>query len=423
MKKYRNIFFLTLLSLTLLSFKAGDEVELENYLNARSFADFRIKTDNIKTTLTKGTRGEILETKKFNSGNFGLKLKIQNGAHKGESFWVYHNVKLPKVKLYTSGHTQTLDPEKAKQSVHTQNQDAIRSPEEALTLNAAKLTSETLANPKNNINPPAIKSNDCLFKTDDLHNPEESQYSELDLVTPYREISTSTLHSSKCNNLVREYEVCKDPNNAVESFRLNNHGPNSIVKKDEYYISREFSFEMPDRARSDLKLMISDSPDETTSHATYSVMIFLPRTVLPSIKNVGEELHVTLPTREVVRFNSKTKEIVGGVFSESPMEQDPKNKNKAVPAKVKYEGEGVMIRADKSGDFPHGDIELSNGTHAPSISTATISKKGHKDCKVPAKDIWFTDYSKGSNVFVKSELANDKGMDDFIKKRCGFSLY
>ena len=406
----------------LLSFKVGDEVELENYLNARTYADFRAKTDNIKTTLNKGTKGEVLEAKKFNSGNFGLKLKVQNGPHKGESYWVYLNINRPAIRLL-SNKDETLDPQKANQAVLTQNQTAIRSPEESITINAAKITTNTLAKSKDILTPPVVGSNDCLFKIDDISNPIESNYKEEDLVTPYREVSTSELHPSKCGSNGKEYDVCTDPKGGVESFRLTNHGPNTIVKKDEYYISREFSFEMPDRARSDLKLMISDAPDETTSHATYSVMIFLPRTVLPSIKSVGDELQVTLPTREIIRFNSKTKEIIGGVFTEKPMEQDPNNKNKAIPAKVQYQGAGVMIRADKSGDFPHGDIELSNGTHAPSISTATISKKGQKDCKVPAKDIWFTDYSKGSNVFVKSELANDKGMDDFIKKRCGFSLY
>jgi hypothetical protein len=82
-----------------------------------------------------------------------------------------------------------------------------------------------------------------------------------------------------------------------------------------------------------------------------------------------------------------------------------------------------MIRANKKGDLPFGDIEKKDGTNAPSVSTAVITKKGAKDCKVESKDIWYTNYEKGGQVFIKPELATDEGMDVFLKNKCNFSIY
>ena len=148
---------------------------------------------------------------------------------------------------------------------------------------------------------------------------------------------------------------------------------------------------------------------------------FSPRSVLPSIKEVDDELNVTLQNKEVVRYNAKTKEIIGGVLTEGKMAQDPKNKNKAIPANIKYTGESVLMRASKSGDLPYGDIELRDGSKARSTTVATVSKKGHKDCQIPSKDIWYN--TPDEDFLIKPELASDAGLDSFLKKKCGFSLF
>jgi len=85
-----------------------------------------------------------------------------------------------------------------------------------------------------------------------------------------------------------------------------------------------------------MKLLVSDAPDDTTSHITYSAMVFLPRKILPSIKRIDNELIVTLPTKEIVKFNAQTKEIIGGALSEGSMKQE-KNK-KASPPDIQYRG-------------------------------------------------------------------------------------
>ena len=102
-KSFKNCLCLSLpLVLTLastLAFNVGEQVELEAFLNARSDARFSKGSNNIATTLSKGTRGEVVETKKMPSGNFGIKMKVDGGAHRGESFWVYYNLAAPLIKL------------------------------------------------------------------------------------------------------------------------------------------------------------------------------------------------------------------------------------------------------------------------------------------------------------------------------------
>ncbi|MDD4972979.1 MAG: hypothetical protein PHY93_01440 [Bacteriovorax sp.] len=435
-KSFTNCLSLTLpLALTLasaLAFNVGEQVELEAFLNARSDARFTKASNNIAATLSKGTRGEVMETKKMPSGNFGIKMKVEGGAHRGESFWVYYNLKTPLIKLLDAKNKELnkdqnkVDEndavETAKKVELTADQKAYRAPEEKAVIDAAttalklldnKALLQIIANPK---------SLDCAPVVSALSVVPEDQYKETDVVQPYHEVATSPLHSSICQTSDSGWEQCKSADTGkIEGFKLFNNGPNKIVKNNEYFINREMSFEFSDLARSDMKLVISDSPDDTTSHATYSIMMFFPRTVMPAVKRVGDEFEVTLPNKEIVRYNAKTREVIGGVFTEGAMAQG--DNKKAKPAAINYTGNGVMIRADKSGDLPYGDVETKSGAKAPSTTTATISKKGFKDCKIPSKDIWYTDYNKGGNVFVKSELTNDIGMDDFVKKKCGFSLY
>jgi hypothetical protein len=99
MKNKLPTILLTLSLTALLGFDVGQEVELDKYLNARTDPNFLKYNKNIKTTLAKGTTGEVLEVKKFNSGNAGIKMKVTNGPKSGQSYWVYYNTKTPAIKL------------------------------------------------------------------------------------------------------------------------------------------------------------------------------------------------------------------------------------------------------------------------------------------------------------------------------------
>lgn len=414
---------------TSLAFKAGDEVELDSYLNARTNPNFLKSAGNVKATLKKGTTGDVLEVKKFSSGNSGIKIKITNGPRSGESYWVYYNKKDPAIKLKDGKDNSVVEVEKlnlkdSPRAEAIREVAATRDLGEQALVDTARDAQTLNSNVSDTLTPPVL---DCPPKVETkpdvvLSSVSEDNYTVNDTVEPFRDRPGVQGKSSTCTNQTsNKYMVCKTEG-SLDSFKLFNGGPNKIVTTNEYYINRAFEFEFPDRARSDMKMMIVDSPDDFTSHTTYSIMLFFPRKNLPSIKEVGDELHVTLPNGELVKYNASTREIIGGVLTEGKMAQDPKNKNKAFPAAVKYNGEGVVIRADKSGDLPYGDIELRDGSPAPSISIATVSKKGFKDCKIPSKELWYNDKEK-NDVLIRPEYANDSGLDSFLKKKCGFSLF
>lgn len=67
---------------------------------------------NVKATLKKGTTGDVLEVKKFSSGNSGIKIKITNGPRSGESYWVYYNKKDPAIKLKDGKNNSVVEVEK-----------------------------------------------------------------------------------------------------------------------------------------------------------------------------------------------------------------------------------------------------------------------------------------------------------------------
>ncbi len=414
--------WITLVSLSsTLAFKKGDQIELQAFVNARTSANFTKSSKNISATLNKGTTGEVLETRPLPSGNIALKMKVESGPHAGESYWVYHNLKNSIISLYNKKNEEMTGPDlsAAQKARLKESITAIRAPEESAIIVAAE-TAVTILDKKNVADIEVkVQIPDCKTTTL-LEKVPESQYDETQVVEPYREVAESPFSSHWCREAKGGWDVCRNEKGVV-GFTLVNHGPNKIVKSNESHINREMNFEFEDRARSEMRLIVAEAPDDRVSHITYSIMMFFPRTVLPSIKKVGEELEVTLPTKEIIRYDAKTKEIIGGVMTEGAMRQDPNKR--AVPAALNYTGSGVLIRSDKSGDLPYGDIETKSGAHAPSISIATVSKKGFKDCKIPSKDIWYTDYNNGGNVLIKKELATDAGLDSFIKSKCGFSIY
>jgi hypothetical protein len=124
---------------------------------------------------------------------------------------------------------------------------------------------------------------------------------------------------------------------------------------------------------------------------------------------------VTLPTKEEVIFNTETKEVMQGVLIEAPMSQDAKGIAKA-PG-IFYSGSGVVVEADQVNDYPVGSLAESKN------SLATIKKRGFKDCKVPVKELWFTDSSKRGNVFFNKKYVTDEAFDQFLKERCHFSMF
>ena len=210
-----------------------------------------------------------------------------------------------------------------------------------------------------------------------------------------------------------------DGNELMKSFKFTNYGGNNSVPMEGFGVGREFEFMFEDLARSDMGLLVWDSPDEVESHGHLKLLTFFPREVLPAIRYESDSekdvVIVTLPTREEVVFNGKTKEIVSGALKEVPLSQD--RSGAALNPGVSYEGSGVVIETHALADWPVGIAQAEAG------NSAIIKKKGFKNCTVPVKDLWYTDHSKGGNVFFNKKYVTDVAFDSFLKKRCKFSMY
>lgn len=108
-------------------------MELEGYLNGRSSSSFTSSDQNVAAVLDKGTRGEILEYKKLQSGNYGLRIKVLSGTNKGQYFWVYHRVNDSDLALYetapqdwSQGSRATASVEKARGVETTRDVQGLR---------------------------------------------------------------------------------------------------------------------------------------------------------------------------------------------------------------------------------------------------------------------------------------------------------
>jgi hypothetical protein len=252
-----------------------------------------------------------------------------------------------------------------------------------------------------------------------------TDFDETKIQAPLKESNEQALIGTICKTRVNaQWNVCfnKFENNEeqMKSFTFTNWGENKIVPKSGFGIGRSFEFMFEDLARSDLGLLIWDMPDETESHGHLKLMMFFPRQILPSIRNVVDSdkdiMIVTLPTKEEVVFDTNTKEVISGVLKEDQLKQD--KEGNALNPDVMYNGSGVVIEADRLNDYPVG-LAAQSGKN----NMATIRKKGFKDCKIAVKDLWYTDENKGGNVFFNKKYVTDKALDQLLQTKCRFSMF
>lgn len=245
-------------------------------------------------------------------------------------------------------------------------------------------------------------------------------FDETVIQVPFKESNEHHLSSTRCltrNHLFWDVCFAVNPKDEMQfkSFKFKNSGVNKIVPMEGFNLGREYEFMFEDLARSDMGLLLWDSPDEYESHAHLKIMFFFPRDILPAIRYESDEIIVTLPTKEEVVYDAKTLEIRRGVLKEGPIKQNAKGE--ALAPNVEYTGSGVVIEASALADWPIG----FNAINAKKI--VTIKKKGQKNCLVPGQELWFTDSKKGNNVFFNKKLISNDAFDTYLLNRCKFSLY
>ncbi len=438
MKNKLSIIMLVMSLSSLVGFTTGDEIELDSYLSGRTSPIFYNYSKNRAVTLIKGTTGEVLEIIKFpQSGNSGIKMKITNGPEIGNSYWVYYNSKSPAIKLVNNKNTEVIPddtkmnsdgiPDDKLNGTTQSDVNSIRDLEEQALKETTRMVVRKI-NPDNIENMTKNALPDCVTIESKITAPPINlqDFDETVVQAPLRQSNQESLDNNPFTCITRDhllwstcYNVGTKDMYVPRSFNITNEGGNPSVPKSSS-ASRKYSFEFQGAALSDMSLLIWDSPSDTTSHGHLKLMTFFPRDVMPAIHKSETDkdiIIVTLPTREEVLFNSRTKEIIGGALKEGPMKQS--GKGAAMAPDVQYTGSGVVVEATARGDFPVGFEGKSSDNH----KTVTIKKKGEKTCTVPEKDLWYTDKSKGSNSFFNKDLYTNEAFDSYVKKKCKFSIY
>jgi len=210
------------------------------------------------------------------------------------------------------------------------------------------------------------------------------------------------------------------PSSGTEEFSFVNVGSNKIIKKNNS--SRTFNFEYPEHARQNIAMQVDDAPNDTVSHTLHSYFMFFPRNQLPVLEQMENTLVVTVANCERIIFNKDSKEIIGGIFQEGPMDVNPE-RSKAGYADLRYQGRGVILRANSRGQSPQlgqfekEKIDLDNG-NTGSKEVLIINGTTGERCRRPKIDFW--DELDVSPIEFK--FATDEEFEVYLQNNCGFGL-
>ncbi|MGZ3692334.1 MAG: hypothetical protein ACXVAX_12580, partial [Pseudobdellovibrio sp.] len=119
--------FMTLF-MSVSSVQVNEEVELDQFMNARYSADFTKNADNLRAVLPKGTKAIVKEVKKFASGNSGVFIQVEDGALKDQKVWVHFDPKKPSLKLYNANASVVTNPRNASNATATRDVPVVRDP-------------------------------------------------------------------------------------------------------------------------------------------------------------------------------------------------------------------------------------------------------------------------------------------------------
>lgn len=212
-------------------------------------------------------------------------------------------------------------------------------------------------------------------------------------------------------------------NDQIVGFEFSNRGGNRILPNrydigKNHLFTRDFQFRFDDRARQDIHLAVTDwAPSANRqfrlSELMNTIMHLFPRNYLPAITGLDGRYIVTLPTGEQIEFDALTREIVGGVFSEAPVDLTPNRAARKFPA-VSYSGKGVVVRVNARGADPRLGTTATITTGSPTANCP----KGKKcdQCQVPSRELWT------QNGAIRFKFSSDADFDQYLRSRCGFGV-
>lgn len=216
----------------------------------------------------------------------------------------------------------------------------------------------------------------------------------------------------------------RNSNTPTDGFEFENSGDNRIVDSAKHpERQREFKFSYPEQARQNLEMWFADYPSDRDSESLHSIFMVFPRKQLFLVEELTGSMDVTLPTGEKMIFRKDTKEIVGGVFTEGPMDKFEIPRGKRSYMDLKYQGKGVILRANGRGQMPQlgqfeaNKIDLEYG-NTGSVDVLIINGSTGQRCRRPKVDFWEPiDVSP-----IEFKYPTDEEFDAYLKKNCGFGL-
>ncbi|MGD8309113.1 MAG: hypothetical protein PVG98_06685 [Chromatiales bacterium] len=186
---------------------------------------------------------------------------------------------------------------------------------------------------------------------------------------------------------------------------------------------RYYRFAFPDRAREDIYLTVNDDVAVAGRYShdnMFRELHFFPRLQLPSIERVdnGRRLEVRLPTGEPVLFDARTREIVGGVLVEEPMDVNP-NRHARHNPEVGYRGRGLVITVAQRGEAPR----LARVWGRAKQARAYYPAKYAEPCRISPGLIWDQRPRSGdTDPRLTMRHPSDLSLFALVEDQCGWDL-
>lgn len=239
---------------------------------------------------------------------------------------------------------------------------------------------------------------------------------------PYR--YSAGMRYTKQPELIYRFYAPQDKQQII-GFSLTNSGSKRINPKGlkQHNAKRTYDFLFADRAREDIHVMVSDDVGVSGRYShdnMFRELHFFPRNQLPSISKVddGKRLKVVLPTGEAVFFDAWSKEIVGGVLQELPMDTRRDRHARHNPG-IDYRGRNLVITVAQRGEAPR----LARVWGKTKYAEVRYPARYPRACRLSPALIW-DQHPKPGDVDAKLTMlhATDDALFDTIEKHCGWDL-
>lgn len=228
----------------------------------------------------------------------------------------------------------------------------------------------------------------------------------------------------KLSSLCYQQAIVSDDGTVI-GFSFDNKTKNSVNPNGDNGAAREFVFKFDNRASQNMKLEITENSGLTgrMSHdLLHTTMIFLPRVAIPYVhintENGGCTRNIYLPSGEFFEIDSLSKQILGGVLKELPMDLTPSRHARGF-AGIEYLGKGITIRVDRRSGTPEHvySVPFNNNER---VKDATISYQG-KTCYVPKEFIWDDALDSNQEAIFRFET-DQEFLDIIVNPICKWDL-